>query len=309
MTTLYPVYVPKLLSRDEYFVAGRRSCKGCGKALSVRMICKMMGRDVVASAPGKDTPLLSSYGKTGVGFSWDEITTGDLAISFADQLLAENERAGEGTGSRRKVKKAVVGIDLRVFARDPLVVNEVVKEGRDVLYICYDSEMYMDTLIKKAAPSLNGHGAVHLPGREELRSLIKSKNIPSPVWESSLSYAATACPSFPLDLWGKIKKGLRARGTAFISLLTPCPTAWLFKPELTAHLGTLAVETGFYPLLERESGSVSLTMKVSQLKPLSNYLKAQQRYVTFSPELAALIQEIVSEEYAALVKRAYGKGV
>ena len=55
MSSLYPVYVPKLLSRDEHFVSGRRSCKGCGKALSVRMICKMMGQDAVAPAPAGES--------------------------------------------------------------------------------------------------------------------------------------------------------------------------------------------------------------------------------------------------------------
>ena len=85
------------------------------------------------------------------------------------------------------------------------------------------------------------------------------------------------------------------------------------RPNQVGHLGfdlgVLAVETGFYPLLERESGSVSLTVEVAKLQPLSNYFKAQQRYVTFSPELAALMHEIVSEEYGGLVKSARGKGV
>lgn len=309
MTTLYPVYVPKLLSRDEHFVSGRRSCKGCGKALSLRMISKMVGRDVVASSPGSDPSPFSRYGKTGAGVPWDEITSGDLAFSFVNRLMAENERSREKKGAGRRIKKAVLGIDMRIFSKDPLVVHEVVNADREVLYLCYDSEMYMDALIRKYAPSLNGHEAVRLPGKKEMASFIRNKNIPPSVWDSSLSYVATACPSFPLDLWGKIRKGLRTRGAAFISLLTPCPTAWLFKPEMTAHLGVLAVETGFYPLLERESGSVSLTIEVPKLQPLSNYFRAQQRYVTFLPELVALMQEVVSEEYAGLVKRAQGKDV
>ncbi len=55
----------------------------------------------------------------------------------------------------------------------------------------------------------------------------------------------------------KIKKALTVNGTAFISVLTPCPTAWLFKPELTAHLGDLAVNTGFYPLYEMEGDTIT----------------------------------------------------
>ena len=92
-------------------------------------------------------------------------------------------------------------------------------------------------------------------------------------------------------------------GSAFISVLTPCPTAWLFKPELTAHLGTLAVTTGFFPLFEAESDTVSITKPIAQLRPLSDYFAVQQRYVAFPPEYGALMQEVVSEEYEKLLSR------
>jgi pyruvate ferredoxin oxidoreductase beta subunit len=307
MTSLYPVYVPKLLSRDEHFVSGRRSCKGCGKALSVRMICKMMGKEAVASAPAAYRVQAAGCVPAGMGSPWDELTTGNQAITCADRLLSAEGQAPEAPGPRKKISKAVLGLDMRVFTKDPLMLDRVVKEHRDALYICYDSEMYMDALIKKTIPTLYGHGSLHLPGRQALRDFIKNKNIPLPIWENSLSYMATACPSYPLDLLGKIKKGLRARGASFISVLTPCPTGWLFSPELTAQLGVMAVESGFYPLMERESGSVRITEPVARLRPLRDYLKAQHRYVAFPAQLIALMEEIVSEEYAMLVKRAHGK--
>lgn len=307
MTSLYPVYVPKLLSRDEHFVSGRRSCKGCGKALSVRMVCKMVGRDVVASAPIKDDASSAAWASAGIGFPWDELTSGNLALTCADRLLSQNGHSSQAAGSRRKIKKAVIGIDMRVFSKDPLMLDEVVRGNREVLYICYDSEMYMDALIRRTVPTLYGDELQHLPGKEELRNLIKHKNIPLSVRESSLSYMATACPSYPLDLLGKIKKGLRARGAAFISLLTPCPTGWLFSPELTVRLGVMAVESGFYPLMEIEAGTVRLTETIAKLRPLSDYFKAQHRYVAFPAQLISLMQEIVAEEYAGLVDRARGR--
>jgi pyruvate ferredoxin oxidoreductase beta subunit len=307
MSTLYPVYVPKLLSRDEHFVSGRRSCKGCGKALAVRMICKMMGKEAVAAAPAADRVQAAGCVPAGVGSPWDELTSGSQAVACADRLLSGEGRAPEASGARRKISKAVMGLDMRVFTKDPLMLDRVLKGDRDVLYICYDSEMYMDALIKKTTPTLYGHESLHLPGRQELRTFIQYKNIPQPILESSLSYVATACPSHPLDLMNKIKKGLRARGASFISVLTPCPTGWLFNPELTARLGVMAVESGFYPLLERESGPVRVTEPVSRLRPLADYFMAQHRYVAFPRPLIALMEEIVSEAYAGLAGRTRGK--
>lgn len=307
MTSLYPVYVPKLLSRDEHFVSGRRSCKGCGKALSVRMICKMMGKEMIASAPARERAEAAGFVPAGMGSPWDDLTSGNLTLSCADRIISAHGTSPEGHGAHRKVRKAVIGLDMRVFSKDPLMQEEVVKGNREALYVCYDSEMYMDALIRRATPTLYGHESLHLPGKQELSDFIKNKNVPLLIRESALSYVATACPSFPLDLLVKIKKGLRARGTSFISLLTPCPTGWLFSPELTAQMGVMAVEAGFYPLMEMESGSVRITETVSRLRPLSDYFKAQHRYVAFPPPLIALLQEIVSEEYAGLVDRARGK--
>lgn len=297
----YPVFIPKLLPREEYFVSGRRSCKGCGKALSVRMICKMVGKDVASAGYAKDFAFLSSYGQAGVGLNWDELLSGDLTASLVDRIIAENKKVNNKGAVRNSIKKAIIGIDRKIFSKDPLALTEVLREQKEVIYICYDNEMYMDELIKRSCSTLDTHGEHHPLGRDEIQSFIQNKAIPPQVWESSPAYVATSCPSYPLDLMEKVKKGLHVSGTAFISVLTPCPTAWWFNPDQTAHLGFLAVTTGFYPLLEVEGGRLEVTERVIKLRPLVDYFKAQQRYVTFPPELIVLIQEVIKEEYQKLL--------
>ena len=304
----FPVYIPKILPRDENFVSGRRSCKGCGKALSIRMISKMMGNKVILSNPVQDASFPGRYNQTSTGFIWDEITSGDLTTSFVDRLIAENQ-SRINTENAKRATKAVVGIDRRVFSKDLLALPEMFSGEKNVVYVCYDSEMYMNEMLKRSAPSLDAHHAPHDPTKEELQTFIRNKNIPAQVKDFAPAYSATACPSFPLDLMEKIKKALTVNGTAFISVLTPCPTAWLFKPELTAQLGDLAVTTGFYPLYEMEGGTIQLTKHVAQPKPLSEYFKLQQRYLAFPPELLALLQEVTSEEYEKLVAHTTKKGV
>ena len=298
--SMFPVFVPKLLPRDEYFVSGRRSCKGCGKALSVRMISKMMGKAAISSGRDKDSSFPLRSQQTGTGVAWDEITSGDVTISFVKQYI---EKARKKKGSAKGTGKAVIGIDRRIFAKDPLALSEMFTDQKDVVYICYDSERYMDDLIKRFAVSLDAHGDSHVFAKNGMRTFIANKNIPAQVRESVFPYVATGCLSFPLDLMEKIKKAMHIPGSAFISVLTPCPTAWLFKPELTAHLGTLAVTTGFFPLFEEQSDTVSITKPIAQLRPLSDYFAVQQRYVTFPPEYRALMQEVVSEEYEKLLSR------
>lgn len=308
MISRYPVFIPKLLPQDEYFVSGRRSCRGCGKALAVRMICKMVGRDVIFSSYLKDFSFLSSYAQAGVGLTWDELSSGDLTTSLVDRIIAKNERLKKEGSAEKGIKKAVIGIDRRVFSKDPLAFSGILKGQKEVVYICYDSEIYMDELIRRSISSFGDHGENHHIEKDEIRQFTQNKNIPFLLEESCVDYSATCCPSYPLDLMEKVNKGLQFSGTAFISVLTPCPTAWLFKPELTAHLGFLAVATGFYPLFEVISGKLKVTKRISSLHPLLDYFKAQQRYIAFPPELISLIQEVVVEEYEKLIADSEEKG-
>jgi len=267
------------------------------------MISKMMGKSVISSGQEKDSSFPLRSQQTGTGVAWDEITSGDVTISFVNQYILQNEKARKDKNSTKPIGKAVIGIDRRIFAKDPLALAEMFTDQKDVVYICYDSERYMDDLIKRSAVSLDSHGDSHVLTKDEIRTFIKNKNIPAQVWESAFPYVATGCPSFPLDLMEKIKKAMHIPGSAFISVLTPCPTAWLFKPELTAHLGTLAVTTGFFPLFEAESDTVSITKTIAKCRPLSDYFAVQQRYVAFPPEYTALMQEVVAEEYETLLSR------
>ncbi len=230
-----------------------------------------------------------------------------MTDSLIDRILTGNERDSEAEGFGKRIRKAVIGIDKRIFAKDPLALTGIIKEQKEIIYICYDSEMYMDEFIKRFLPSMDAHGESHPLGKNEVREFIHNKNIPSLVRENSVAYAATSCSSYPLDLMEKIKKGLQVSGTAFINVLTPCPTTWLFNPDLTVNLGVLAVNTGFYPLFEIESGKLKVTKRVLKLQPLADYFKMQQRYIPFPPEMISLIQEVIVEEYEKLTACAKGK--
>jgi hypothetical protein len=61
------------------------------------------------------------------------------------------------------------------------------------------------------------------------------------------------------------------------------------------------VQTAFYPLYEIEKGRLNITKRVATVRPLTEYFKAQQRYVPFPPELLALVQEVVREEYEKII--------
>jgi pyruvate ferredoxin oxidoreductase beta subunit len=101
----------------------------------------------------------------------------------------------------------------------------------------------------------------------------------------------------------KVKKGLELPGNAFISILSPCPTGWIFSPKLTGRVGQTAVKTGYFPLYEVEDGKTRITEPIKARKPVKDFIVMQGRFVLFPPELIAAMQKAVDEIYAELLEQ------
>ena len=101
-----------------------------------------------------------------------------------------------------------------------------------------------------------------------------------------------------------MKRGLAACGNAFILVLAPCPTGWVFNPKLTIKAGLMAVRTCYFPLYEIENNNIKITQKVLNRKPVQDYLKMQKRFFPFPQELIPVVQEAVDEGYEELLQKA-----
>jgi pyruvate ferredoxin oxidoreductase beta subunit len=301
----FSVYVPKLLPRDEHFLSGRRSCQGCGKALATRIASKALGNNGIISGTAAQfrTPLARSM--TGHSYAYDSLTYD----GFADALLANIEQVNKTVQTERKtrstrVKKAVVGIDRRVFLANPVVLSRVFESDGEILYLCFDNEPYLKAVIDHTLPqAFNLAQVPHPVAADKVERVMREKNIPEVVTDAGFSYMATACPAFPFDYMAKVKKGLELPGNAFINVLSPCPTGWVFSPKMTARVGQAAVKTGYFPLYEIENGQTQLTEKIKTRKPVKDFIMMQGRYVLFPPDLIAAMQKAVDGIYAELLEQ------
>jgi pyruvate ferredoxin oxidoreductase beta subunit len=91
-------------------------------------------------------------------------------------------------------------------------------------------------------------------------------------------YLATVSPRFPIDLTNKFLKAKQVRGPKLFIAHAPCPTGWLYDPELTGDYARLAVETGIFALKEVVEGVVTHTYVPRRHVPVEEYLKGQGRY-------------------------------
>lgn len=126
------------------------------------------------------------------------------------------------------------------------------------------------------------------------------KPMPSLAVSQGFSYVATACPSYPFDLYDKLKRALQSSGNSYLHLLCPCPEGWRFDPDLTVKIGRFAVESRAFPLYEVGAGVYGITIKTPQPRRLADYVRAQQRFEKVSDQEIAEAQAAVESAYKNL---------
>jgi pyruvate ferredoxin oxidoreductase beta subunit len=298
----FSVYVPRVLPQDERFLTGRRSCKGCGKALSARIASKAAGTAVLSEEVIKARyPAAASL--SAQGYAHDDVNTETMLEKFLACIDYINTSAAKETKTHHKfIKKPIIGINRQVFMSDYLALTRIFQNHRQALYICFDNEPYMDSLIQEASPQAFVFAEHARPvSDKDIARVIQEKQIPAVVGEAGFPYMATACPSFTSDLIEKVRKGLESPGSAFILVLTPCPTGWIFAPENTIKVGLKAVQTGYFPLYEIQQGTLRVTERLKKRLPVQEYLMMQKRFLTFPPELIPSVQSAVDTFYDGLV--------
>ena len=139
--------------------------------------------------------------------------------------------------------------------------------------------------------------------RLHLRKPLRRQRDPEIAAAHQIPYVATACSSYPLDLYKKAKRAMDTPGPAYVHVLTVCPTGWRIPAEKAIEYGKLAVQTGVFPLYEVIDGDYHLSMKIKNRKPIEEYFKGHGRFRHLTPEQTKEIQTRVDKEWERLWKK------
>jgi pyruvate ferredoxin oxidoreductase beta subunit len=299
------VYAYKLVNRKEYFSPGHRACQGCAEALGVRLVGKALGRDtVVASATGCMEVTSTPLPFTSWNVPWIHVAFENAAAVASGAEAGMKALMRKGRVPKKKITFLAMAGDGGTSDIGVQALSGALERGHDFIYVCYDNEAYMNTGIQRSSATPYGASTTTSPaGKVVPGQLTWKKNMPEIAAAHDIPYVATACPSYPLDLIEKVKKGARIKGPAYVHILSACPTGWRLPPELAIKVGRLAVETGVFPLYEVENGRYKLSIETEKLRPVKDYLKIQGRFRHLDEDMIEKIQKRVIEEYERLKKK------
>lgn len=301
----YDVYASRLITKEENFTPGHRACQGCGEALAVRWVMKALGKDVIiAHATGCMEIVSSGFPQTAWMVPWVHVAFENTSAvaSGIERAIRILERKGKITGKRPKI--VAMGGDGGTTDIGIQALSGALERGHDFTYICWDNEAYMNTGIQRS--SSTPYGAMTTtspPGKLSIGQSTMKKNMIAIAVAHAAPYVATACPSYPFDLYFKVKKAIETPGPAYIHVLSVCPTGWRSALDLTVRLGRLAVETGIFPLYEVVDGKYRMTVEPPKLRPVKDYLRLQGRFRHLREPELDFIQQYTLAQYELLLKK------
>jgi pyruvate/2-oxoacid:ferredoxin oxidoreductase beta subunit len=266
--------------------AGNTNCAGCGMSIGLRWLDEALGARrpymvipascAVVTAGAFPT---SSYGVPVLA------STFASAAAYATGVSAINEMNGEshpticwaGDGGTYDIGMATL--------------SAAAERNEDILYICYDNEIYGNTGGQRSSATPEGAVTSTTPrGKDE-----RKKDMMAIMAAHRIPYAATLSIAHRDDFLRKVRTALDIRGFRFLVMLSPCPTGWKSSQDESVELIDLAVRSGLFPLYEVFDGERYRINARPDGTNVADYLHRQRRYAASALDANAVSRRIESQ--------------
>lgn len=281
---------------------GNRACQACGLSLGYRYILKALRENTILTIPASCLTVLHGlYPTTSVSLPCLNTTFASTAASASGLVAALN--------ILNKPDTTVVAIagDGGTYDIGIQALSGAAERGTDFIFICYDNEGYMNTGTQRSSATPMGALTTTTPvltkqqHKKDMFKIMEAHDLP---------YIASISPAYPIDLYDKIVKAKRIKGTRYIQMTAPCPPGWGFAPRDMVKIARLAIETGMIVLFEIEDGKFRFTGRSKTIAergnklPIINYIERQTRFRKMSIEQLSQLQRWVDGKWQDYLKRA-----
>lgn len=155
-------------------------------------------------------------------------------------------------------------------------LSAAAERNEDILYICYDNEIYGNTGGQRSSATPFGAATSTTP----LGKDVEKKDIVAIMAAHRIPYAASLSLAHPEDTLRKMRLALEMKGFRFLHILAPCPTGWKSEPAEGIELVRHAVRSGLFAVYEVFGGgrTVLNVEPAMSREALVQYLSAQGRF-------------------------------
>jgi pyruvate/2-oxoacid:ferredoxin oxidoreductase beta subunit len=283
MTMAPSLPTPGVTPRQHLLRPDSTNCPGCGMSLGLQWLDEALDNAsptlVVPACCAIVTPgafPASAYAVPTVATTFASAAAVGTGITRVRQLNAESEPticwAGDG---------GTYDIGLATL-------SAAAERNEDLLYICYDNEIYGNTGGQRSGATPRGAKTTTTPrgkaeSKKDMLAIMAAHRIP---------YAATLSLAHRDDFLRKMRLALGMSGFRFLIMLSPCPAGWKSDPAQSVELVRLAVASGLFPLYEVFDGERYRIDARPDDTPLEAYLSRQGRFRSVAPALDDLRAQV-----------------
>ncbi|HOK82958.1 MAG TPA: thiamine pyrophosphate-dependent enzyme [Pseudothermotoga sp.] len=287
-------------NRETGLTQGHRMCPGCGAPITVKlalMTAKALGYEpVIGFATGcmEVSSTIYPFTSWSVPYIHNAFENVAATISGVETAYRSLKKAGKIPADRKYAFFAFGG-DGGTYDIGLQSLSGAVERGHKFIYILYDNEGYMNTGNQRSGSTPPGADTTTAPVGKKIPGKVQlKKNIVEIIAGHEYVYAATVTIGEPMDFMSKIEKALSFEGPSFIAALSPCVRYWRVPEDQTVDITKLAVQTKYWPLYEVDRGVYRITRKPTSFKPVSEFIKIQERFrlLLQRPDAEEIINEI-----------------
>ena len=272
--------------------AGNTNCGGCGMSVGLQFLSHAIADTpvqlVIPACCGIVTAgpyPYSAYGAPVVAATFASAAAVASGLTHGARLNGEKTRVicWAGDGGTYDIGMATL--------------SAAAERNEDILYICYDNEIYGNTGGQRSSATPYGATTTTTPAGKD----VEKKDILGIMAAHRVPYAATLSLGHPEDAVRKLRHALHATGFRFLHMLAPCPTGWKSEPSEGIALVRMAVQSGLYPVCEVRGGrewTVAIEPDFSR-DALRRYFEAQGRFKAADIDLDH-VQRAISAHWVEL---------
>jgi pyruvate ferredoxin oxidoreductase beta subunit/2-oxoisovalerate ferredoxin oxidoreductase beta subunit len=275
---------------------GNTNCGGCGMSIGLLMLSRAVAERpiqmVIPACCGIVTAGAfprSAYGAPVVAATFAAAAAFATGLAHAARLNNDGTRVicWAGDGGTYDIGMAAV--------------SGAAERDEDILYICYDNEIYGNTGGQRSSATPVGASTSTTPRgkshqKKDIMGIMAAHRVP---------YAATLSLAHPEDLMRKVRMALDMKGFRFLHILSPCPTGWKSEPAEGIDLVRMAIRAGLYPVYEVWDGrryKINVEPEMSE-DALKEYFSLQGRFKKTKINLAE-VRAAITENFKELRARA-----